>query len=367
MRVLHVITGLAAGGAETQLRLLLRHTRHQAEVVSLTNPGSVAEAIRSDGTPVVNLSMRSNLEPQAVPRLVGLIRSGQYDAVHTHLYRACLYGRLAARLARVPLVVATEHSLLEGQIERRRATAGVRALYRVSERLGDVTIAVSSVVRQRLIQWGVAEHRIVYIPNGIDPAGLRFRAEDRALVREDLRVPANATVVGAVGRLDRGKNLDVIISALAPLLRQDLILVLVGDGPERRSLAELATSLGAADRVIFAGERGNIGPILSAMDVFVSASLKETFGLATLEALANGLPVIYGVCPALDELEIPVPGALRAKGVDGMRAAVAEAAARPAGARVAPTAIDRYAVSHTAAAIDDLYDALWDQRRSRKV
>nr|BFE86793.1 hypothetical protein GCM10020093_093940 [Planobispora longispora] len=154
MKVLHVITGLAAGGAEQQLRALLPHLTARCEVAALTNPGGVAEAIRAEGTPVHHLDMRGNLDLRAVGRLVRLMRSGRYDIVHTHLYRACVYGRVAARLARVPAVVATEHSIGESAIEGRRATVGVRALYRATASMGDVTIAVSRAVAERLVRWG---------------------------------------------------------------------------------------------------------------------------------------------------------------------------------------------------------------------
>ncbi|BFO21647.1 hypothetical protein SHKM778_80350 [Streptomyces sp. KM77-8] len=84
-----------------------------------------------------------------------MIRAGGYDLVHTHLYRACVYGRLAARVAGVRAVVATEHSLGDTQMEGRRLTTGVRALYLASERLGSATVAVSPTVADRLKRWGV--------------------------------------------------------------------------------------------------------------------------------------------------------------------------------------------------------------------
>src|SRR5689334_7188929 len=129
MKVLHIITGLAAGGAEQQLRLMLRHRSHPAEVAVLTNPGSVAEAIRAEGTPVHEIGMRGNTDASALPRLVRGIRAGRFDIVHTHLYRTGLYGRLAARLAGVRHVVATEHSLGDRYIEGRPTSSRVHALY----------------------------------------------------------------------------------------------------------------------------------------------------------------------------------------------------------------------------------------------
>jgi hypothetical protein len=130
LKVLHIITGLGIGGAEQQLRLLLPHMdRVRSSVVTLTNPGPVADALRADGVPVAHLGMRGNRDLSALPRLTRLIRRGAFDVVHTHLYRACLYGRVAARLAGVRTVVATEHSLGAAQIEGRPLSAGARALY----------------------------------------------------------------------------------------------------------------------------------------------------------------------------------------------------------------------------------------------
>lgn len=155
MKALHIITGLGVGGAEQQLRLLLRHLPIECEVVTLTNPGAVAAGLAEDGVRVVHLGMAGNRDLTALPRLVRVIRSGGYDLVHTHLYRACVYGRLAARLAGVRAVVATEHSLGESQLEGRELTSGVRALYLASERLGRTTVAVSPTVADRLRGWGV--------------------------------------------------------------------------------------------------------------------------------------------------------------------------------------------------------------------
>ena len=115
-----MITGLGVGGAELQLRSILQHTRHESEVVTLYNPGPVADMIRADGGRVTDLGMTSNTEVPALIRLHRLIRDGGYDVVHTHLYRSQIYGRPAAWLARTPVVVSTEHSIGETHLERRR-------------------------------------------------------------------------------------------------------------------------------------------------------------------------------------------------------------------------------------------------------
>jgi glycosyltransferase involved in cell wall biosynthesis len=309
MRVLHVITGLAAGGAEHQLRLLLRHTAVESEVVALTNPGTVADAIRADGVPVHVLGMRGNRDLMALPRLVGLIRAGRFDIVHTHLYRACVYGRIAARLAGVRHVVATEHSLGDGLIEGRRTTRGVRWLYLAAERIGGgPTIAVSRAVERRLVAWSVRPDRIRVIPNGIDVAELAFEPALRRAFRARHGIAPDAKVVGGLGRLEPTKRFDVLIDAVKGL--PDTVLLLVGEGSARPALEEHARAAGISDRVVFTGAEPHARDALCAMDVFASPSEHETFGLAVVEALAAGLTVYYTSCPPLEEAQA-TPNATR--------------------------------------------------------
>src|SRR5258708_16043512 len=110
MEVLHVITGLDAGGAELQLAMILRRTRHESDVVTLYNPGPVAEQIRAQGTWVRDIGMRRNTELPALPRLRKIISDGRYDVVHTHLYPSQVYPPPPAPLPGPPLAATTEHS-----------------------------------------------------------------------------------------------------------------------------------------------------------------------------------------------------------------------------------------------------------------
>ncbi|MER5581870.1 glycosyltransferase [Streptomyces asoensis] len=366
MKALHIITGLGVGGAEQQLRLLLRHLPVECEVVTLTNPGAVADGLAEDGVRVVHLGMAGNRDLAALPRLVRIIRAGGYDLVHTHLYRACVYGRLAARLAGVRAVVATEHSLGDSQLEGRRLTSGVRALYLASERLGRTTVAVSPTVADRLRGWGVPAPRIEVVPNGIDLTRFRFDPQARHRTRRRLGLPDDARVVGGVGRLTAGKRFDVLVHALARLPR-DHWLVLVGGGPEENVLRRTAHEAGVADRVLFTGERpcvpdGTPGPdlpsLVCAMDVFVSPSPEETFGLAIVEALACGLPVLYASCPAIEQLPADVPNARRVTGgTEDLVRALTETRAQAPGPRTAAEAALHYDIGRSAAQLMDVYAA----------
>jgi glycosyltransferase involved in cell wall biosynthesis len=372
MRVLHIITGLGVGGAEMQLRLLLRHLPAACDVVTLTNPGPVAQGLEADGVRVIHLGMSGNRDVGAVPRLAKVIRGGGYDLVHTHLYRACLYGRVAARLAGTRAVVATEHSLGDSQMEGRPLTAGVRALYLAGERLGRVTVAVSPSVAERLGRWGVPRQRIHVVPNGIDVERFRFDPRARTAVRRQLGLPDEAFVVGGVGRLAAGKRFDVLLHAVAALPR-DVRVLLVGGGPDEERLRATAARLGIADRVVFAGERPHLGAasgdlakgggdlpaLLAAMDVLASPSPEEAFGLAVVEGLAAGLPVLYVRCPAVEDLpQDAATGALRVTG-DPVSFAQALTRLRDAGPgrRLAPEAVRHYSITRSAAQLMHVYEA----------
>lgn len=371
MKALHVITGLGVGGAEQQLRLLLRHLPAQCDVVTLTNPGSVAAGLAADGVRVAHLGMSGNRDVDALPRLTRLIRAGRYDLVHTHLYRACLYGRIAARLAGVRTVVATEHSIGTSRLEGRPLTSGVRALYLAGERLGRATVAVSPTVAQRLRHWGVPGPRIRVIPNGVDAPRFRFDEGRRSQARAFHGLPADAYVVGGVGRLTPGKRFDVLVRALHQL-PGDVRLLLVGAGPEEAALRRTAQRLGVAERMVLAGERpylslpGDDAPglaaLLSAMDVLASPSPEEAFGLAVVEALAAGLPVLYASCPAVDDMPPDAaPGVRRVRG--GAEAYARELlrlrAAVGRDERTVPDVVRRYDIARTARQLMDLYtDAL---------
>lgn len=328
MRVLHIITGLGIGGAEQQLRLLLRQLPTDCEVVTLTNPGPVAEGIVADGVPVRDLGMAGNRDLGALPRLAKLVKRGRYDLVHTHLYRACLYGRFAARLAGVRTIVATEHSLGAVQIEGRPLSTGARALYLAGERLGTATVAVSATVARRLERWGVRPDRIHVVPNGIEVGRFAYDETARRAARARLGLPQDAFVVGGVGRLTGGKRFDRLVRAVAELPGARLLLV--GEGPERDRLLRLARQRGTTDRILLPGacqdpppapmaharrDGSDLPSLLAAMDVFVSTSHDESFGLAVVEGLAAGLPVLHVTCPALQDLPADAaPGARQVSG-----------------------------------------------------
>jgi glycosyltransferase involved in cell wall biosynthesis len=363
MKVLHVITGLDAGGAEIQLALILKYTRHETDVVTLYNPGPVADLIKSGGTSVRDIGMRRNTEISALLRLRSLIAEGRYDVVHTHLFRTQIYGRPAAWLAGTPVVLTTEHSIGETHIERRKMTSTVRGLYLASELFSDATIAVADVVKERLIKWGVSGRKITVIPNGLDVPALAFDPAARQRVREQFGISPDTYVIGALGRLDPNKRIDLVVEAAMPVLGDQCKILVIGRGEDQARVEAAVDRLGVREHVIFGGFQSDTAAMMASFDVYVAASVQETFGLSVLEAMASGLPVLYTVCPALDGLPTSqarqVPGTVEGLGTE-IRKAV-EAGPQPREAD--ETVFASYGMASVVKKIDDLYEQIATSRR----
>ncbi len=366
MKVLHVITGLDAGGAELQLAMLMQRTRHETDVVTLYNPGPVAEQIRSAGGSVTDMGMTKNTEIGALLKLYRYIRDGRYDVVHTHLYRTQVYARPAARLAGTPVVLTTEHSIGETHIERRKMSPGVRGLYLASEMFSDATIAVSDIVRDRLVKWGIANKKITTIPNGLDVDSLAFDPEARRRVREQFGIAPDTFVIGGLGRLDPNKRVDLMMEAAAPMLGERCKILIIGRGEDQARLEAAAQRLGITDNVIWGGFQADSAAMLAAFDLYVACSVQETFGLSILEALASGLSVLYTTCPALDGMQTD-----RARQVEGEVNALRDEIRKEVEAgsltrRVPTEVFQTYGIQSVVNQIDDLYEQIL-ARRPRRV
>lgn len=370
LKVAHVITSLTTGGAERQLELLVDGSAHESVTIALYAGGPIADSMRLRGRRVEVLGMSGRRRLLTAFILARRLRQLRPDVVHVHLLSAQLWGIPAARLAGVAVVVSTEHSLMDDTIEGRRLTWWLRLLYRFLERLSTRTVAVSRTTADRLQRWGVDPRRISVADNGIDFDGLTFDELARTRVRRELGIDAWTTVLGAVGRLDPVKQMDIVLRASAPFLREGAVLLVAGTGPLLPELQAAADSLGVAHAVRWLGARGDIEEVLSAVDVVVSASADETFGMAVIEALGNGLPVVYVECPALDQLTerpaqaLQVPSS-RDQELTARRLGegIATALAGPRRWTVPSALLERYGAPAAAQRIDDLYDELMVRHR----
>jgi len=325
-RVCHVVEGLGYGGAETlvhQLALRMRDTPF-APLVCCLQDGPVGEAMRRDGIIVESLDLprRTIAEGPAfgifvarvVARLRRVLHRHDVRLLHAHLHDPIIWASAAGFLHGTP-VVGTYHGLGimpagRGALDPRNALR--RALYRLAARHAARIIAVSSPVRDLLCSTlGFSPATTIVLTNGIDTAAFAG-ARGGTRVRAELGLDGRR-VVTCVGRLVPNKGQALLVDALGELqtTHPDLVLLLVGDGPDRDALAAHAASRGVAARVVFASRRQDVADVLAASTLFVLPSFAEGIPLALLEAMAAGLPVVATAVPGtMDVVTDPSLGVL---------------------------------------------------------
>jgi glycosyltransferase involved in cell wall biosynthesis len=289
---IHVIlltAGLRERGYRTRL-VVGKETAREGNMLALAREkGVTCEQMESLGREIRPFS-----DLRALWQLYRLIRDFQPAVVHTHAAKAGLLGRLAARLAGVPVVVHTFHGhVLRGYFGPAR-TALFRALEAALARLSDAILAVSEAVSGDLVALGVAApEKIRVLPLGLELDHLAGELP-RGGLRAAAAVPAGAPLVGMVGRLVSIKDVPTFLHAAARLheARPDCRFALVGDGEERAALEEQTRRLGLAGVVTFHGWRHDLAPVYGDLDVVVNSSRNEGTPVALIEALAAARPVV---------------------------------------------------------------------------
>jgi glycosyltransferase involved in cell wall biosynthesis len=295
LRIAHVDAERGFSGGEVQVFLLidgLAARGHDNRL--LCPPASAAEAeAKRRAIAVCGVPMRGALDLVAIWRLARTIKAADADLVHLHTGRAAWLGGAAARLAGVAAVVT------------RRMDRPVRPGWRtrlVYEHYARRTVAISPAVVDCLLAGGVPATRIVCIPSAVDPARIQ-PTRDRATVRAAEGAASEAVVLLAVAALVHRKGIDILLGSLATLAERGLrpVLWIAGDGLERGALAAQAEGLGVARHVRFLGQRADIGNLLAAGDVVVLPSRREGLGVAALEAMAAGRPVVASAVGGLGD------------------------------------------------------------------
>jgi glycosyltransferase involved in cell wall biosynthesis len=302
INILHIMTRLPVGGVENQLLKVLRsydRKRLSPLVCSLSNRGEIGKEIEAEGIEVVCLEkLGHKFDRSIVSDLQTLMKEREIKIVRTHQYHANLYGRLAARKAEVPCIVASVHNLYTRDRKLHR-----RLFNRHLSKNTDRVVAVSSAVKSDILKYDrIPKEKITVIHNGVVIPKIPLTKSKRA--RAGLGISPGDKVVGTVGRLTYQKGLRHLLEAASTLTDAlpGLRLLIVGDGPERGKLEDTARDLGISDKTFFLGMRRDVPELLSAMDVFVLPSLWEGFGNALLEAMAASRPVIASDIPPSREV-----------------------------------------------------------------
>jgi glycosyltransferase involved in cell wall biosynthesis len=301
IRVVHVISGLGLGGAETMLLRLVRRLDRDCfdcRVVSMTDEGFFGSQLRALGIPVATLGMRRGLpQIRGLIDLARLMRRTRPDVVHTWMYHADLLGGLAAWLAgKIPVVWGIRHTDLRPGSARTttRVTAWLNA--RLSRWLAATIVCNSEASRRIHERLGYDASRMVVIPNGFELQIFRPDDQARARVRRECGLPGDAPVVGHIARFHPQKGHEVFIRAAGRLSERipQVHFLLAGEGmtAENESLAAWIREAKIGATVHLLGKQPEPAPLYAAMDVFCLSSHGESFPQVVGEAMACGVPCV---------------------------------------------------------------------------
>jgi glycosyltransferase involved in cell wall biosynthesis len=308
LKVLHVITRMIIGGAEWNTLYtcqLLNRSRYEPLLACgpETGPeGSLIEVTEASEIPVFIVpDLIREIDPKrdfkALVQLIRLYRDLDVDIVHTHTSKAGILGRLAGRLAKVPVVIHTVHGFAFTAPLPKWQRQLYIALEKMAGRWCDALIFISKPLMAEAGKLGIGDPKTyAYIPSGIDIKAFQNSNNNgnREIKRQMLGLTDHIPVIGTVSRLVRDKGLELILEAAAQLKAKGLKfhMVWVGDGPMRAELERMAQSLGVADRLSITGMCTDVPAWISCFDIFVLPTMWEGMGRVFLEAQAAGIPVI---------------------------------------------------------------------------
>lgn len=294
LAILHVDPERGLGGGERQVLGLLAHL-HAAghrQRLAADPAGRLAAAAAERGIAVEPLCIRNHVDVVAARRLARLLARERYDILHFHTARA---HALTAFLgtSSLPSRVVTrrmDYRLRGGWYARRLYNHGVQAV-----------VAISEGVRAALIASGVEPARIHLVPSGVEAERFAAAAAARGAVRARLALSEDVFVLALVGALEARKGHDVLLAAVATLADANVMVLCAGEGSLHATLAAETERRGLRDRVRFLGRVDDVAEVLAAVDVLVMPSRFEGLGVAALEGMAAGLPVIASRVGGLPE------------------------------------------------------------------
>lgn len=293
MRIAYVIKSMEVGGSQTHLTQVLRlldRQRFEPVLYCLSGEGVLLDSVRMLGisvkTPAASLRFRGLALLARVGVIATALRRDRVDVVHNYLLRANLVGSLAARLARVPVVLSSKRGCHE-----RRGFELVSA--KIANALSHRVMVNADAVRDFVhANEGCPREKMTVIPSGVDTE--RFRPLPGAGFKARLGLPEEAPLVGIVTRMRVRKGVEEFIRAIGRVRQTHPTAqaVIVGEVDPDESLHALIRALGLESHLHLLGRRSDMPEVLSAFDVFVLSSHDEGMSNAILEAMAMEKPVV---------------------------------------------------------------------------
>ncbi len=300
INLLYVITKLELGGAQKQLLTLIRHLdkkRFRLFLFTAKDGLLLPEALSINGLTIKkSICLERPINPLkdllTLIEIYWFIKRNNIEIVHTHSSKAGILGRLAARLAKVKIIIHTVHGWSFNDYQPRVKRLFFIWLERLSAWFSDKLVVVSYYDRQKGLDSHIGkENKYSFIRYGVDYTEFNIKDQN---IREELGINPNDLVVGMIACFKPQKSpqnfirLAFLVKKFSPHIK----FLLVGDGILRRSIEKLIEKLNLKNYVILTGWRCDIPRILSAIDVFVLTSLWEGLPIAILEAMASSKPVI---------------------------------------------------------------------------
>ncbi|NQU29506.1 MAG: glycosyltransferase [Anaerolineae bacterium] len=290
--VLHLIDGLNIGGAEVLLRDLTIGLMKRGYRVSVgySTPGPLVQEVEALGIKLTRFPRFALVDPTLLIRMVRLMRRDPPHIVHTHLFKSDFHGRLAARIAQVPVIISTLHN--KDSWARNKLLGQI---YGATANFVDCLIAVSNDVSEfHLKRTYVHPEKMVTIENGVDIRPFIGKGEAGKELRKKFGISLSAPLFGIIGRLKPQKDHKTFLRSAAEIyrLRPDARFLIVGDGPLRGELEKMTKKLGLLPALHFTGMRNDIPAVLAALDVLVLSSKWEGLPVILLEGMAASRPVV---------------------------------------------------------------------------
>jgi L-malate glycosyltransferase len=292
-KILHIVEDLKVGGLEKILAsivLALDKTKYDVQVWCLARGGDIAQELIEKGISVRILKMESYYNPLNIVRLGLAMNRERFQLIHTHGYFAGTFGRLAAILARLPVIIAHVHGTDYDYSKRNLMIE--RFLSYFTDRIICISHAVERFIT---VNEGIRSEKTCLIYNAVATPDYFLNDHLRKEVRASLGLDVEAIVIAIVASLTANKGHGILLTAFKEAFRShpSIRLLIVGDGPLRKQLEMATRQLMMDQAVVFTGIRQDVFSLLQTSDIFVLPSQdREGLGVALIEAMAVGLPVI---------------------------------------------------------------------------
>lgn len=293
IRVLHCLETIGSGGVEQRrlsLAKYLDNSKYEQAIVCTKAIGVIPVQLQVAGCKVYPVgTLNHPFDLRTHRNVLKVIKEFRPHIIHGAVFEGVIMASICGALSRVPIIIGEETS--DPANRSSKATLFLQGLSVLTHKMVGVSPAAYDYLVNKA---NIKKNKVVLINNGVE-SSVHLSDEQKNTLRKELKIEPNSFVIGFVGRLlDSHKRISDLIKAFSSItnIYPRVQLVVIGDGPDKAMLAELASSLGVLDKIIFTGYQSNTRPFYSIMDVFVLPSVREAFGLVLVESMFAKVPVV---------------------------------------------------------------------------